>query len=222
MTICETELKVLKALRDHDALVEQNAMTFKEIKEYVNEDIASGRLTDLRRKGMLKSSGGSLNKWWLTPAGVERAELEMMHTELKEPECPASIGGDVDPIVAEHSEAFNEFDVKISHCKTLQLAAALEQATHEIIALKDELARVKSTQPESASYIGYLLGDTPNGNNHVQLYSESDKLIAYTDIEQAKKDGETACAESAYDFAVYALVPVGAFKSRVVVDWVGA
>lgn len=86
MTICETELKVLKALRDHDALVEQNAMTFKEIKEYVNEDIASGRLTDLRRKGMLKSSGGSLNKWWLTPAGVERAELEMMHTELKAPQ----------------------------------------------------------------------------------------------------------------------------------------
>lgn len=221
MTICETELKVLKALRDHDALVEQNAMTFKEIKEYVNEDIASGRLTDLRRKGMLKSSGGSLNKWWLTPLGVDVA-IGQADTELVGATCPSSVGGDVDPIVAEHSEAFNEFDVKISHCKTLQLAAALEQATHEIIALKDELARVKSTQPESASYIGYLLGDTPNGNNHVQLYSESDKLIAYTDIEQAKKDGETACAESAYDFAVYALVPVGAFKSRVVVDWVGA
>ncbi|UCG18657.1 MAG: hypothetical protein JSU84_00035, partial [Thiotrichales bacterium] len=165
-------------------------------------------------QSLLRSTGGSLNKWWLTPAGVERAELEMMHTELKAPECPASAGGDVD---------LDQAEVKISHCKTIQLAAALEQATHEIIALKDELALLKSTQPNSTPVaVGYLLGDVPKFDCQIQLYSEDDKLIAYTDIEQAKKDGETACAESVYNFAVYALVPVGAFKSRVVVDWVSS
>jgi len=96
MNLGEKEVAILIAMHKAVAITEQNALTFKEIVEACGMNISSGKLVDLRSQSLLRSTGGSLNKWWLTPAGVERAELEMMHTELKEPECPASVGGDVD------------------------------------------------------------------------------------------------------------------------------
>lgn len=86
MNLGEKEVAILIAMHKAVAITEQNALTFKEIAESCDIEINSGRLVDMRTKSLLRSTGGSLNKWWLTPAGVERAELEMMHTELKAPQ----------------------------------------------------------------------------------------------------------------------------------------
>ena len=86
MNLGEKEVAILIAMHKAVAITEQNALTFKEIAESCDVEINSGRLVDMRTKSLLRSTGGSLNKWWLTPAGVERAELEMMHTELKAPQ----------------------------------------------------------------------------------------------------------------------------------------
>ena len=108
MNLGEKEVAILIAMHKAVAITEQNALTLKEIEEACGMNISSGKLVDLRSQSLLRSTGGSLNKWWLTPAGVERAEVEMMHTELKEPECPASVGGNVDPDKVEAVEAVAE------------------------------------------------------------------------------------------------------------------
>lgn len=86
MNLGEKEVAILIAMHKAVAITEQNALTFKEIVEACGMNISSGKLVDLRSQSLLRSTNASLNKWWLTPAGVERAELEMMHTELKSPQ----------------------------------------------------------------------------------------------------------------------------------------
>lgn len=86
MNLGEKEVAILIAMHKAVAITEQNALVFKEIVEACGMNISSGKLVDLRSQSLLRSTNASLNKWWLTPAGVERAELEMMHTELKAPQ----------------------------------------------------------------------------------------------------------------------------------------
>lgn len=185
MNLGEKEVAILIAMHKAVAITEQNALTFKEIVEACGMNISSGKLVDLRSQSLLRSTGGSLNKWWLTPAGVERAELEIMDSELKEPECPASVGGDVDPDKVEAVEAVAEPVVN-----------------------------------ENSLVAGFVLGD--RGFGGTQLFTEDDKLLAFDDLAKATEYGKQACVESAYDFEVYALVPIGKFQSRTVVDWVPA
>lgn len=219
MVILDIHKQILAAMNSCAALSEQDSMTFSEIKEIL-PDIKTIRLIELRKESFIRSTGGQINKYFLTPKGAGYA-VEQMKADVEH-----YVDAYFSPEPEQDSvQEATVVDAEITHCKTIQLAAALEQATHEIIALKNELNDVMS-QLESRNSempaVGYLLGDTVKHGKQVHLYTEDDRLTAYESIDKAQEDGKAACVESAYDFAVYALVPVGAFKTRTVVEWVDA
>lgn len=152
-------------------------------------ELTVGRMNDLRANGYVKNTGGSVNKWWITTKAIDALNKKT-----------------------------NEQLPEITHCKTAQLAAALQAANDVITALHAENEQLKQANNNPMNVAGYLLGDTNNGSG-LQLYSEDDRLVAFDTLDKIKAIGERSCQESAYDFSVYALVPVGYFKSRTVVDW---
>lgn len=194
----DAQVDLVKALFEQAVLDEQSAWTFKEIKE-VFADLTTGHLNDMRTKGFIKNSGGNINKWWITPKAVNFLGLESSDSQAIEPEA------------------------QITHCKTEQMAAALRQANDLITKLSAEnAALVDALKKEvTCEFNGYLLGDSA-GASGLQLYSEDERLVAFNTIDEAKANGFQSCLESAYDFEVYGLVKVGGFRSRTVVDWIGA
>ncbi len=227
--------QILKALLDNVALSEKDGLTFKEIQSCTTEAFTVKVLQSMRTDGLINNAmNRSVNVWWLTAKGADAALAGVESTKPttdQEPQCPASVGGDIDP--DKHTDAFmvaQSNDATITHCKTAQMAANLSEANQIISALESQIKLLTSKLETESTYrelkepVGYLLGDSigKNPERPLQLYSENDALMAIGSIEKAKTIGEQSCLESAYDFAVYALVPVGHFKSRQVVDWVGA
>jgi hypothetical protein len=232
--------QILKALLDNAAISEKDGLTFKEIQSCTTEDFTVKVLQSMRVDGLINNAmQKNLNAWWLTAKGADMAlvDVETMQP-IPEPQYdPQEVAFD------QHTDAFvveQSNDATITHCKTAQMAANLEEANdriNELLILNGELENkimslnafisVLEIDVETEIIkepVGYLLGDSigKNPERPLQLYSENDALIAINSLEQAKTFGEQSCLESAYDFAVYALVPVGHFKSRQVVDWVGA
>ena len=230
-TMSDAQVDLVKALFEQAVLDEQSAWTFKEIKE-VFSDLTTGHLNDMRTKGFIKNSGGNINKWWITPKAVNFLGLESSNGQANKPienndVVDATLTDEgtsqaIEPVVVENVEAFNA-SAEITHCKTAQLAAALRQANDLITKLSAEnAALVDALKKEvTCEFNGYLLGDSA-GASGLQLYSEDERLVAFDTIDEAKANGFQSCLESAYDFEVYGLVKVGGFRSRTVVDWVGA
>ncbi len=237
-TMSDAQVDLVKALFEQAVLDESSAWTFKEIKE-VFADLTTGHLNDMRVKGFVRNSGGNINKWWITPKAVNFLGLESSSDQINN----AIENNDVDDATitdegtsqANEPKAtcvpepnYNPEDVsfkaaEITHCKTTQLAAALRQANDLITKLSAEnAALVDALKKEvTCEFNGYLLGDSA-GASGLQLYSEDERLVAFDTIDEAKANGFQSCLESAYDFEVYGLVKVGGFRSRTVVDWVGA
>lgn len=223
----DAQVDLVKALFEQAVLDEQSAWTFKEIKE-VFADLTTGHLNDMRTKGFIKNSGGNINKWWITPKAVNFLGLESSNGQANK----AIENNDVvDAALTDEgaSQAIDpegeviETEVQITHCKTAQLAAELRLAHDLITKLSAEnAALVDALKKEvTCEFNGYLLGDSA-GASGLQLYSEDERLVAFDTIDKAKANGFQSCMESAYDFEVYGLVKVGGFRSRTVVDWVGA
>lgn len=207
-TMSEAQVALVKALFDQAVLDEQSAYTFKEIKQVMNDELPISHLNDLRTKGFVRNSGGSINKWWITVKAINFLGLasgnSSQHTAVKS------------------TEDINK-TAEITHCKTAQLAASLRSANDLITKLSAEntaLIEAMNKKP-SLNFSGYLLGDE-KGVHGLQLYSEDERLVAIDTLDEAKDIGKQSCKESAYDFVVYALVPVGKFKSRIAVDWIDA
>ncbi len=208
-TMSDAQVDLVKALFEQAVLDESSAWTFKEIKE-VFADLTTGHLNDMRVKGFVRNSGGNINKWWITPKAVNFLGLESNNSQA------------IEHVVVENVEAFNS-SAEITHCKTAQMAAALRQANDLITKLSAENAALADALKKEVTceFNGYLLGDSA-GASGLQLYSEDERLVAFNTIDEAKANGFQSCLESAYDFEVYGLVKVGGFRSRTVVDWVGA
>lgn len=237
-TMSDAQVDLVKALFEQAVLDEQSAWTFKEIKE-VFADLTTGHLNDMRTKGFIKNSGGNINKWWITPKAVNFLGLESSNGQannaIKNNDVVDAALTDegtsqaIDPVTASTPEpSYNPEDVafgaaEITHCKTAQMAAALQQANDLITKLSAEnAALVEALKKEvTCEFNGYLLGDSA-GASGLQLYSEDERLVAFNTIDEAKANGFQSCLESAYDFEVYGLVKVGGFRSRTVVDWVSA
>jgi hypothetical protein len=230
-TMSEAQVDLVKALFEQAVLDEQSAWTFKEIKE-VFADLTTGHLNDMRTKGFIKNSGGNINKWWITPKAVNflglesnngQANNDIENNDLIDVNDTNVVDSQaIEPVVVENVQAFNA-SAEITHCKTAQMAAALRQANEVITKLAAENAVLRDSLNKEAicEFNGYLLGDSA-GVSGLQLYSEDDRLVAFGTIDEAKANGFQSCLESAYDFEVYGLVKVGGFRSRTVVDWVGA
>jgi hypothetical protein len=218
-TMSDAQVELVKVLFEQAVLDEQSAFTFKEIKS-VFADLTTGHLNDMRTKGFIKNSGGSVNKWWITPKAVNFLGLEASSGKANK---AIETNQEIDLIVVENVEAFNNSYAEITHCKTAQLAAALREANEVITKLAAENVELRDSLNKEAicEFKGYLLGDS-TGASGLQLYSEDDRLVAFDTIDEAKANGFQSCLESAYDFEVYGLVKVGSFRSRTVVDWVGA
>ncbi len=252
--------QILKTLLDNAALSEKDGLTFKEIQSCLTENFTVKVLQSMRVDGLINNAmQKNLNVWWLTAKGADMALVDvetMQPISEPEPQCPASVGGDIDPdadgclvppapdYAPESVKFADAVPVVVTHCKTTQMAANLEDANtrigelirqnteleYEIMTLTDQInlltsnLEVESTYRELKEPVGYLLGDSIGKNleRPLQLYSENDALMAIGSLEKAKTIGEQSCLESAYDFGVYALVPVGYFKSRQVVDFVAA
>jgi len=231
-TMSESQAKLVHVLHEQLVVDEQNAYTFKEIKAVFDHEISIAVLTDLRSKGFVKSSGGSVNKWWITPKAVNFLGLEsnngqsnngIENNDLVDVNDTNVVDSQaIEPVVVENVQAFN-VSAEITHCKTAQLAAALREANEVITKLANENVALRDSLNKEAicEFKGYLLGDIA-GASGLQLYSEDDRLVAFSTIDEAKANGFQSCLESAYDFEVYGLVKVGGFRSRTVVDWVGA
>lgn len=215
-TMSDAQVDLVKSLFEQAVLDEQSAWTFKEIKE-VFADLTTGHLNDMRTKGFIKNSGGNINKWWITPKAVNFLGLESSNDQAILPEVACVAEPNYNP----EEVAFKA--AEITHCKTEQMAAALRQANDLITKLSAENAALVDALKKEATpdFNGYLLGDSA-GPSGLQLYSEDERLVAFGTIDEAKANGFQSCMESAYDFEVYGLVKVGGFRSRTVVDWVGA
>lgn len=226
-TMSDAQVDLVKALFEQAVLDESSAWTFKEIKE-VFTDLTTGHLNDMRVKGFVKNSGGNINKWWITPKAVNFLGLESNNgqsinaIENNEVADATLIDDGTSQAINPEGEVI-ETVAQITHCKTAQLAAALRQANDLISKLSAEnAALVDALKKEvSCEFNGYLLGDS-SGASGLQLYSEDERLVAFDTIDEVKASGFQSCLESAYDFEVYGLVKVGGFRSRTVVDWVGA
>lgn len=224
-TMSDAQVDLVKALFEQAVLDEQSAWTFKEIKE-VFADLTTGHLNDMRVKGFVRNSGGNINKWWITPKAVNFLGLESSNGQANKPienndVVDATITDEgtsqaIDPVVVDNVQTFNAI-------AEAQLAAELRLAHDLITKLSAEnAALVDALKKEvTCEFNGYLLGDSA-GASGLQLYSEDERLVAFDTIDEAKANGFQSCLESAYDFEVYGLVKVGGFRSRTVVDWVGA
>lgn len=224
-TMSDAQVDLVKALFEQAVLDEQSAWTFKEIKE-VFADLTTGHLNDMRVKGFVRNSGGNINKWWITPKAVNFLGLESSNGQANKPienndVVDATLTDEgtsqaIDPVVVDNVQTFNAI-------AEAQLAAELRLAHDLITKLSAEnAALVDALKKEvTCEFNGYLLGDSA-GASGLQLYSEDERLVAFDTIDEAKANGFQSCLESAYNFEVYGLVRVGGFRSRTVVDWVGA
>jgi hypothetical protein len=93
--------QILKTLFDNESLSENNGLTFKDIQQCLTEIITVKVLQSMRVDGLINNAmKRNLNVWWLTAKGVDMAldDVETMQPiYAPEPQCPASVGGDIEP-----------------------------------------------------------------------------------------------------------------------------
>lgn len=93
--------EILKTLLDNAALSEKDGLTFKEIQSCTTEAFTVKVLQSMRVDGLINNAmNRSVNVWWLTAKVADMAlvDIETMKTIPEpEPQCPASVGGDIDP-----------------------------------------------------------------------------------------------------------------------------
>jgi len=93
--------QILKTLLDNAALSEKDGLTFKEIQQCLTEDFSVKVLQSMRVDGLINNAmQKNLNVWWLTAKGADMALVDvetMQPISEPEPQCPASVGGDIDP-----------------------------------------------------------------------------------------------------------------------------
>jgi hypothetical protein len=94
--------QILKTLLENASISESDGLTFKEIQQCLPEPITVKMLQSMRDDGLIKNSmKRNLNTWWLTAKGAE-----MALDDIEEPQCPASVGGNIDP--AADDSMFND------------------------------------------------------------------------------------------------------------------
>ncbi len=101
MTRVNNEARALKAMLEYGALSEQTGLSGKEIIELSGVKSTSARLTDAKYMGRVKN-GGIKSVYWLTQKGIDFVNsCNWADEPTKEctdaPQCPASVGGDIDP-----------------------------------------------------------------------------------------------------------------------------
>jgi hypothetical protein len=93
--------QILKTLLDNASLSENDGLTFKDIQQCLTEDFSVKVLQSMRADGLINNAmKKNLNVWWLTAKGADMAlvNVETMQTICEpEPQCPASVGGNIDP-----------------------------------------------------------------------------------------------------------------------------
>jgi hypothetical protein len=97
--------QVLKALIDNASLSENDGLTFKDIQQCLTEVITVKLLQSMRADGLINNAmKKNLNVWWLTAKG---ADMALVNVETMQPiyeqesQCPASVGGNIDPDTGE-------------------------------------------------------------------------------------------------------------------------
>jgi hypothetical protein len=202
------QIALLKSLEEQQAFCPASATMISDISSHYEPYLKVFEIPLAINKGFVESvKENNITYYFLSKKGIK-----FLDDLAQKAKPPASVAVDTDSNTGQSTETTNS--------KTEQMAAALREANEAITKLAAENIKLRASLDEKAvcEFKGYLLGGA--GVNGLQLYSEDDRLVAFGTLDEAKENGVKSCLDSAYDFEVYGLVKVGAFRTRTVVDWV--